>query len=62
MQMAKEVTANELACFILRVLLVSLAVLPPLQAQGSARENGTRDASLCLLLKPRTAILPRHMP
>lgn len=37
MQMAKEVTANELACFILRVLLVSLAVLPPHASSGLSK-------------------------
>lgn len=33
-QMAKEVTVNELAGFILSVLLVSLAVLPPHASSG----------------------------
>lgn len=33
----------------------------PMQALGLARESGTWDASLCLLLKHRTD-LPRHMP
>lgn len=39
MQMAKEVTANELACFILRVQLVSLAVLPPHASSGLSKEK-----------------------